>query len=151
MPAPARLRSAALALTVTGAVGAAGLAGVALTAPAAAPAATRTISTATGEKLKYSRSTLRVPAGRVVLRVRNAGDIGHNIAVRGRKLDRPKRGRIAQPGKVSTVTVTLAPGTYTYFCSVFGHEQGGMKGTLTVKAPERGARYPGGRWRTSRS
>jgi uncharacterized cupredoxin-like copper-binding protein len=31
------------------------------------------------------------------------------------------------------VTVNLKPGTYTFFCSVPGHEQGGMKGTLVVK------------------
>jgi uncharacterized cupredoxin-like copper-binding protein len=27
----------------------------------------------------------------------------------------------------------VKPGTYTFFCSVPGHEAGGMKGTLTVK------------------
>jgi len=30
-------------------------------------------------------------------------------------------------------TATYPPGTYTYFCEVPGHEQAGMKGTLTVK------------------
>lgn len=126
----ARIRTAALALALTGAVGVTGLA-----AGATSPPATRTISSATGEKLKYSRATLLAPAGRVVLRMKNVGDIGHNIAVRGRKLAKPKLGKTVQPGKVSTVTITLKAGTYTYYCSVFGHEQGGMKGTLTVKAP----------------
>jgi uncharacterized cupredoxin-like copper-binding protein len=27
----------------------------------------------------------------------------------------------------------VKPGKYTFYCSVPGHEQGGMKGTLTVK------------------
>jgi plastocyanin len=133
---PVGVRTAALALVLAGAVGAAGLTGVALAARATPPPATRTISTAAGEKLAFSRSTLRVPAGRVVLRLNNVGDIGHNIAVRGRKLARPRLGKIVQKGKISTVTVTLAAGTYTYFCSVFGHKKGGMKGTLTVKAPQ---------------
>jgi uncharacterized cupredoxin-like copper-binding protein len=32
-----------------------------------------------------------------------------------------------------SVIVKLKPGTYTFYCSVPGHEQAGMKGTLTVK------------------
>jgi len=34
---------------------------------------------------------------------------------------------------VSTVEVTLKPGTYTYFCEAPGHRAAGMWGTITVK------------------
>jgi uncharacterized cupredoxin-like copper-binding protein len=30
------------------------------------------------------------------------------------------------------LTVTLKPGTYTYYCSVPGHRSGGMQGKLVV-------------------
>jgi uncharacterized cupredoxin-like copper-binding protein len=36
-------------------------------------------------------------------------------------------------GGTSQISVTVQPAEYTFFCSVSGHEQGGMVGTLTVK------------------
>jgi uncharacterized cupredoxin-like copper-binding protein len=42
-------------------------------------------------------------------------------------------GPIVSNGGVSTVSTTLKPGTYTFYCSVDDHRQAGMVGTLTVK------------------
>lgn len=36
-------------------------------------------------------------------------------------------------GGSKTLTVSLKPGTYTFYCSVPGHRQAGMQGTLVVK------------------
>lgn len=123
-----RIRRGALVLMGAAALGAGGL-----TAAASSAGATRPLVTATGQKLGFSTKTLRAPTGKVTLKLTNRGDLAHNIAIRGTRLARPKLGRIVGTGKVSTVVVTLPPGTYTYYCSVFGHERGGMRGTLTVK------------------
>jgi uncharacterized cupredoxin-like copper-binding protein len=40
---------------------------------------------------------------------------------------------VVSGGKTSKVTVNLKPGKYTFYCTVPGHEQAGMKGSLTVK------------------
>lgn len=41
----------------------------------------------------------------------------------------------ARPGKKGTVIFTpLKEGTYTFYCTVEGHEMAGMKGTLVVSA-----------------
>ena len=42
-------------------------------------------------------------------------------------------GEIVQGGKTSTITANLKPGRQTFYCSVPGHEQAGMTGTLTIK------------------
>lgn len=125
-----RIRSACLALTAVAALGAAAITGTAATSNATG--ATRALSAKPGEKLAYSAKRLTAPAGRVTLKMTNRDDIAHDIAVRGKKLASPKKGKIVGTGKVSKVTVTLPAGTYTFYCTVFGHESSGMRGTLTV-------------------
>lgn len=127
------IRRACLALTATAALGAAAMTGVAATSQAGTPPATRTVTAPAGEKLRFSATRLRAPAGRVTLKMVNRDDIAHNIAVRGPRLAKSRVGRIVGTGKVSKVTATLPAGTYTFYCSVFGHERSGMRGTLTVK------------------
>ena len=125
----AGIRRAALALAVT-AAGAAGLAGLAMAA--SAPTAVRPLSAGANE-LAYNVTKLAAPTGPVRLVLTNRSDLAHNIALRGPKLAKPRLGRIVGRGKRSVVAfANLPPGRYTFYCSVFGHEAGGMKGTLTV-------------------
>ncbi len=83
---------------------------------------------------RYDTTTLTAKAGSVTISMMNPSSTGmpHGIAVQGNGVD--KDGPTVQPGGTSTVTVTLKPGTYTYYCPVSGHEAGGMKGILTVTA-----------------
>src|SRR4051794_3276579 len=61
----------------------------------------------------------------------NKSSTPHNIALQGNGVN--QKGPVVSGGKASTIKVDVKPGKYTFFCSVPGHEQAGMKGTLTVK------------------
>ena len=70
------------------------------------------------------------PAGEIIFRMPNEASIQHNIAV---KNGATTEGPVVGQGGTSEFTATLEPGTYTFYCSVPGHEQGGMAGQLTVE------------------
>jgi plastocyanin len=85
-----------------------------------------------GGALKFDKTTLNASAGKVTIDFTNKAQLGHNVTIAS------SGGAVigATPtfsGSSKTLTVNLKPGTYTYFCSVPGHEQAGMKGTLVVK------------------
>ena len=69
-----------------------------------------------------------LPAGRYAFTVKNVGKIQHDLAVQGSA----SKTALISPGKSTTLTVTLKPGTYTLYCSVPGHRQLGMVAKLTV-------------------
>ena len=96
--------------------------------PAVAKAGVVTIDAVDGTA--FSNSTATAKAGQVTFKMPNKSPIGHNIALKGVP---GAAGKVVTQGQVSTFTATLKPGKYTFFCEVPGHEQAGMKGTLTVK------------------
>jgi mono/diheme cytochrome c family protein len=79
-------------------------------------------------QLAYKFKSAEAKAGKVTLETKNDASVPHNIALQG-----GPAGAVVSGGKISKVTVNLKPGSYTFFCSVPGHEQAGMKGTLTVR------------------
>jgi uncharacterized cupredoxin-like copper-binding protein len=84
-------------------------------------------------KPKFSTTKLTATHGKVTIMMMNPSGSGspHGIAVQGKGID--KDGKIAGPGRTSTVSATLKKGTYSFYCPVDGHKAAGMKGTLTVK------------------
>jgi plastocyanin len=101
-------------------------------APAAAGAGnTVTESADPAGALKFTSDSLTAKAGKVTINFTNKAPEAHNFTLTtasGKSVG-------ATPtftGGTKTLSVTLKPGTYTFFCSVPGHEMAGMKGTLTV-------------------
>ena len=98
--------------------------------PTAASKSELSLSAAKGAQLKFSTTKLSAKAGVVTIRMANPSIMPHNVAIRGHGID--VKGKVVGHGGTSTVTVKLKKGRYTFYCSVPGHEAGGMKGTLTV-------------------
>ena len=84
---------------------------------------------ADAQQLKFSVKTLSAKAGKITITMTNPSPLQHDIALKGGV--NAKGEVVGQNGK-STVTVTLKPGKYTFYCSVDGHEAAGMNGELDV-------------------
>jgi plastocyanin len=82
-------------------------------------------------QLKFDKSSLSAKAGNVTITMDNPSPVMHAVAVEGMGLD--KAGKTVAMGGKSTVTASLKPGTYEFYCPVDGHKAAGMKGTLQVK------------------
>jgi plastocyanin len=82
-------------------------------------------------QLKFDKSSLSAKAGSVTITMGNPADVPHGVGIKGNGVD--KDGPIVNKGGTSKATADLKAGTYEFYCPVPGHEQAGMKGTLTVK------------------
>lgn len=87
--------------------------------------------TAVKEGLKFDKTSLSASAGSVTIAMKNDSGLSHNVSIQGQGVD--KNGNTVSQGGTSKVTADLKAGTYTFYCSVTGHEGAGMKGTLTIK------------------
>jgi len=103
-------------------------------APATGGGATSQLSLGTNPEgqLKFDKSTLSAKAGKVSIAYENKSPIEHNLTIESSSGASIGATPTFQGGS-KTLTVTLKPGTYKFFCSVPGHRQAGMEGTLTVK------------------
>jgi len=102
----------------------------ALGVAALASASTSLSLKASKTALKFNTKTLHATHGKVTIKMTNPGSTKHAIAIEGHGVD--KDGKTVGKNKVSTVTVTLKKGTYTFYCPVDGHKAAGMKGKLIV-------------------
>lgn len=126
---PIRLAGAALALgaVLTACSSPAATTSSSSTPPSAAPG---TVAVEAKE-YQFTPSTLTVPAGSVTFAVKNAGTEEHEFEIfKGETVVDEVEGLV--PGLTKNLTVTLEAGAYSYMCKINGHDQLGMKGTLTV-------------------
>jgi plastocyanin len=82
--------------------------------------------------LKFNTTSLTAKAGKVTIDFTNSATLAHNVTIAS------SSGTVlgATPtfqGGTKSLTLNLKPGTYTFYCSVPGHRQAGMQGTLVVR------------------
>jgi plastocyanin len=82
--------------------------------------------------LKFDTDQLSAAAGTVTIDFTNPAAISHDVVL---EQDSQELGRtdLISNGDEDSFTVTLQPGEYTYYCSVPGHRESGMEGTLTAQ------------------
>jgi plastocyanin len=102
-------------------------------APAGGGASTISDAADPSGSLKFASSSLTAKAGKVTVKFTNASSLPHNFTISSSGGAVVGATPTFSGGGTKTVTVTLKPGTYTFYCSVDGHRAAGMKGTLTVK------------------
>jgi outer membrane protein assembly factor BamB/plastocyanin len=85
-----------------------------------------------GYMLMFSQGQATAKAGKVTLQFTNNSALEHDVVLTSASNTILGQTPIFRGGTKS-FTLKLAPGTYTYYCSVPGHRQAGMQGTLTVK------------------
>jgi uncharacterized cupredoxin-like copper-binding protein len=90
------------------------------------------ISTPSGSTLAYDQKSASAKSGSVTIDFDNKQPLQHDVAVEDSSGKTLGQTDLVSSGTAST-TVNLTPGTYTFFCTVPGHREAGMEGTLTVK------------------
>jgi plastocyanin len=82
--------------------------------------------------LAFTSDQITAKAGKDTVNFTNSSPVPHDVHIEdssGQELG----GTDVISEDSASAEVELKPGTYTYFCSVPGHRQAGMEGTLTVK------------------
>lgn len=82
--------------------------------------------------LAYTTDEATSKAGKVEVHLTNESAVPHDVAIEDEGGKEIGKTEVIAEDEDST-TVNLKPGEYTFYCSVPGHREAGMEGTLTVE------------------
>jgi len=97
-----------------------------VTAPAGGGTPTVTIE---AHDIYFNPKAIKAPAGKLEIHYVEDGSQQHTLVIQGVKGFKLEVGPSTSS---ASATVTLAPGSYTYYCTIPGHRAQGMQGTITV-------------------
>jgi len=103
-------------------------------APASESGGSEKVSLAANSEgqLAFDTKSLSAKAGKVSVDFTNSSSLPHNLTIESSSGQQVGATPTFSGGS-KTLSLDLKPGTYKFFCSVPGHRQAGMEGTLTVK------------------
>lgn len=106
--------------------------------PAVEKAGKLEIDASPSGQLAYTTDKAEAKPGAVTIVMANMSGVSHNIAIEQGEGGATGKGAPIAASKFVTkgtasVTVSLKPGKYTFFCQAPGHRAAGMYGTVTVK------------------
>jgi plastocyanin len=82
--------------------------------------------------LAYTETEVSGPAGEDTIELVNDSSTPHDVTIEDSGGNTLAQTEVIS-GTTTTADATLEPGSYTFYCSVSGHREAGMEGTLTVK------------------
>jgi plastocyanin len=82
--------------------------------------------------IAFDTTSLKSKPGKVTIDFDNPAALEHNVAIEGEDGKEIVGSELIAESE-TTVSTELAAGTYTFYCTVPGHREAGMEGTLTVK------------------
>lgn len=81
----------------------------------------------TTTEFEFSEEVLTLTSGDT-LELVNDGTVEHDITIE----EADMMVHVA-PGETASATLNIEPGDYTFYCSIPGHREAGMEGTLTIE------------------
>jgi uncharacterized cupredoxin-like copper-binding protein len=91
------------------------------------------IEAAPGSELAYVQKEAKAKAGQVSIDFANPQSLSHDVVVEDSSGKEVGGTELVADGSTAAVIPNLKPGEYTFYCSVPGHREAGMEGTLTVE------------------
>jgi plastocyanin len=82
--------------------------------------------------LAYTTTEASAEAGKATIEFKNPQNLTHDVAIEDASGEPIGKTEVIGEGETSA-TVNLKAGEYTFYCSVPGHREAGMEGTLTVE------------------
>jgi len=86
-----------------------------------------------GEDFRFILSSSDLGQGRYRFRLRNAGQIPHNLVINGPEINNEAT-PVIDAGETATLDVGFTAGTYKLYCNVPGHEEAGMRVDVEIGA-----------------